>query len=1301
MHALNRSLSLVALLLTVAPAWANNTPQTLPFSQNWSNAALITVNDSWSGVPGIVGYRGDSLVSSTGTDPQLMVADGTATPVTVTANVAAATSTTGGISEFALSDPVVGFQPSSTARVPFLLLHLDTRGFENIRVAYLLRDLDASADNSTQPIALQFRVGSSGVFTNVAAAFVADASSGPSLATLTTNVSQVLPAAANNQALVQVRILTADAVGADEWIGIDDISVTGSVRLSGVGAANPSTVTAGASSLLTVAVTSATNPTSTGIAVSADLSSIGGSATQAFVDDGSNGDVVSGDGIFTFDAATTGSTPGLKSLPVTITDAQARTGTTTIALTVEVPSSPSGVVTFAPATVDIGTQTLLTVAVTPGTVPSSTGLTVVADLSTLGGSATQALLDDGVNGDATPGDNTFSFRVNVPLAQSPGPQLINVLISDAQARSASPTGTLTVRTPTNPTATGAATPSSAVVGTQTLLTVTVTPGTNPVSSGVVVMADLTAIGGSAAEALVDNGTNGDVTGGDGVFSFLASVPGGTSVGSKSLPVSVTDAQSRTASANISLQVTLGAGPAATASAAPSSVLAGAGTLLTVTVTPGVSPASTGLTVAGDLTAIGGTATASFFDDGTNGDVTTGDDVFSLQTTVTAGTSQGGKTLPISVSDGQARTASASIALTVLGPTNPSGVGLATPGSRLPNTPVLFTVEVTPGTNPSSTAVAVSVDLSSIGGSATQALLDDGLSGDVAALDNIFSFSATVPSGTSPGARTFPVVITDAQTRTGNANIALTVTAPPSPPSAVAAASPSMLPAGGTVLLTVAVTPGANPTSSSLSVSADLSAIGGSSSQAFLDDGLLGDVTANDNTFTFRAVIAGGTALGAKSMAVVVGDGENRSASTTLALTVSPASVSPMASGTATPASVAAGAMTLFEVTVTPGANPTSTGLAATIDLRTVGGIVAHVLHDDGLNGDATAADGIFSFRATVALTTTAGVKSLPVTVIDAQSRTATAMVALTVTPAPTNPRAVAAANPSQVLPGGSLLLTVTVTPGTTPTSTGLAVTTNLTGIGGVSAQALLDDGTMGDVTAADGVFSFSATLPAAIVPGTRLLVFNVTDAEGRATGASVQVIVSSPPALCGNSVLEGGEQCDDGNLNEGDCCSATCAFESAETVCRAAGGLCDVAEKCTGTSARCPGDVKASGVCRAAAGVCDVAERCDGVSAQCPVDVLSTQTCRAAGQSCDVAETCDGVSAECPANASAPEEQVCGASSVCRAGACTPITPGGNGGGGCNCIAGPGSESGAALLGLMLLALFTRRHPSRRTDQRG
>src|SRR3990172_3568514 len=228
-----RGLLVLALVASVMPvtqtAQADNTAQSLPLSQNWTNTGLITTDDNWSGVPGIIGYRGDGLTSTTGVDPQIVLVDGTSTPVDVNANrTDPSTFITGGVAEFHIADPVVALQGSGTADAPFLLLHLNTTGLSNIAVSYTLRDIDGSTDNAVQQVALQFRVGSSGNFTNVPAGYVADATTGPSLATLVTPISVVLPAAANNQPLVQVRIITTDAAGSDEWVGIDDISVTGS-----------------------------------------------------------------------------------------------------------------------------------------------------------------------------------------------------------------------------------------------------------------------------------------------------------------------------------------------------------------------------------------------------------------------------------------------------------------------------------------------------------------------------------------------------------------------------------------------------------------------------------------------------------------------------------------------------------------------------------------------------------------------------------------------------------------------------------------------------------------------------------------------------------------------------------------------------------------------------------------------------------------------------------------------------------------------------------------------------------------
>ncbi|MBK7764884.1 MAG: ExeM/NucH family extracellular endonuclease [Sulfuritalea sp.] len=221
--------SLVAVgFLSPLAALADATPQTLPFAQDWSNTGLLTAGGNWSAVPGIVGYRGDSLTASTGVDPQTLLADGSATPVDALVNQTNPnTFTTGGVAEFEIANPTIALNGSGTADAPHIVIHLDTAGQQTIQVGYLLRDLDGSTDNSIQQVALQYRVGNAGSFTNVPAAYVADATGGPSLATLTTPVSVTLPSAADNQSLLQVRIITSNAVGNDEWVGIDDISITG------------------------------------------------------------------------------------------------------------------------------------------------------------------------------------------------------------------------------------------------------------------------------------------------------------------------------------------------------------------------------------------------------------------------------------------------------------------------------------------------------------------------------------------------------------------------------------------------------------------------------------------------------------------------------------------------------------------------------------------------------------------------------------------------------------------------------------------------------------------------------------------------------------------------------------------------------------------------------------------------------------------------------------------------------------------------------------------------------------------
>jgi len=230
------SAALVAvILLTVGlalPVAADSTAQIPPFSQDWHDTTLISANDDWSAVPGIVGFLGQNITTVSGANPQTLLTDSTATnDVDVMANLPEANITNGGVGEFEgalFPDPVVALQGDGFADAPYLRISLQTTGLRSITVAYNLRDIDDTFDNAVQPVALQYRVGSTGTWTNVPAGFVADATTGPSLATLVTPVSALLPIAANDQALLQIRIITANAVPADEWVGIDDISVTAS-----------------------------------------------------------------------------------------------------------------------------------------------------------------------------------------------------------------------------------------------------------------------------------------------------------------------------------------------------------------------------------------------------------------------------------------------------------------------------------------------------------------------------------------------------------------------------------------------------------------------------------------------------------------------------------------------------------------------------------------------------------------------------------------------------------------------------------------------------------------------------------------------------------------------------------------------------------------------------------------------------------------------------------------------------------------------------------------------------------------
>ncbi|MDZ4803723.1 MAG: hypothetical protein SGI90_02515 [Candidatus Eisenbacteria bacterium] len=222
----------MAALMGPVTAAASAVYQPLPFNQNWNNTTLLTANDNWSGVPGIVGYLGeDPITSEAGRLPRTITADSSSAVDLIANQTNPNTLVAGGVAEFHLVDPVVALQGSATADYPHLVIHLNTIGvFGPLIFQARLRDIDGSLDNATQPIQVQYRTQPSGEWTNAAGGDFLDATTGPGMSTLETAVYVVLPGDVGNRPQLQIRILTANAAGGplgnDEWVGIDDISVS-------------------------------------------------------------------------------------------------------------------------------------------------------------------------------------------------------------------------------------------------------------------------------------------------------------------------------------------------------------------------------------------------------------------------------------------------------------------------------------------------------------------------------------------------------------------------------------------------------------------------------------------------------------------------------------------------------------------------------------------------------------------------------------------------------------------------------------------------------------------------------------------------------------------------------------------------------------------------------------------------------------------------------------------------------------------------------------------------------------------
>ena len=195
--------------------------------ETWTDTSRITANDNWSGVPYILGYLGDidPAGAVTGVDPRTLTGANIGQIDVIANQTAPNTNISGGVAEFEIADPTIALQGSGTADAPSLVLFLDASGRQDIRLTATLRDVDGSADDAAQQVNVQYRTDPNGTWTNVAGGYFADVTTGGS-ATQVTQLDVILPAGANNAPSLQVRIMTTNAGGSDEWVGIDNIAVS-------------------------------------------------------------------------------------------------------------------------------------------------------------------------------------------------------------------------------------------------------------------------------------------------------------------------------------------------------------------------------------------------------------------------------------------------------------------------------------------------------------------------------------------------------------------------------------------------------------------------------------------------------------------------------------------------------------------------------------------------------------------------------------------------------------------------------------------------------------------------------------------------------------------------------------------------------------------------------------------------------------------------------------------------------------------------------------------------------------------
>jgi hypothetical protein len=371
----------------------------------------------------------------------------------------------------------ISFFNTGGVKVGEVMLALNTLGRTAITVAWTARSFATAA--RTYGIQLQYRVGNTGNFTYVPSSSYT--SNGSAAAA---NFSVTLPAAAENQAVMQVRWLFTNATtttGTRPRLGIDDITVSSTSASADITAPSFASSSPSASTITSTSFLLSSTINEVGKTYYVVLASGATAPTAAQVKTGKNaaGTAVTLSGNFANPTANTAATSTVSSLTastvydvyVVAEDAVPNLQADPVLVTVTTPAPAPTITTdgIAPTTVLAGNDVTVSYTTTGTFDPANVFTAVLSNAAGAFGSGTTVL--------TTTGSTATSLTVTIPGATTAGSAyVIRVVASNPTTTGSNSTNTLTVTAPL-------AAPSVSTMGATAITGTTATSGGNVTSDG--------------------------------------------------------------------------------------------------------------------------------------------------------------------------------------------------------------------------------------------------------------------------------------------------------------------------------------------------------------------------------------------------------------------------------------------------------------------------------------------------------------------------------------------------------------------------------------------------------------------------------------------------------------------------------------------------------------------------------------------------------------------------------------------------------------------------------------------------